>query len=565
MGAILWHNYRRTADISVPSPLDPNDGPDTPYWWKKGAAEAREFALAGITAVLHFNVLEQANNASSGYAPFNDYGIGNRAGTREHAIAFHAVCHANGMQNYEDVVNHQRMGGRNGSYVYDSVTTRENGRFPKIPSYFTRFETEPDGSLTLDKNGQPILIPGSVPLDPIDGPIMYDIGPYAFGDLLSPVNALPKGKHESELQSLLNAAGDWMFRTLGSDGDRLDDTKGQAVAGMLSWLNFGAMAHKLAFGEYADGNPANLNWWVWQSGMGGRCMAFDFGFHYAVQGMCNNNSNWDMRQLVGCGFAAISPYFAITFVESPDTDTDGFATVVWNKKQGYFFMLTYVGYPLIYYRDWSTDPDCYGLKQDINNYLWIHQFLAQGELIWRHSDFQHVVYERSGNLICGINNDQYHGWWTYWGPTNFPPFTELHDHTGHNQLNCRTDKNSWVTFGVPPNHNGEGTVAFGPLFSQSIVPATHTIVQTIFGAADLQIGPAMNGINTLPDGIYAVGEIRSTLKCDESGWVTGSHIVFSSIESSVANYHILTLTGTDLPATGTSFELTITYTAPQTI
>jgi hypothetical protein len=38
MGAILWHNFRSSADVSVHSPLD--DSTTTPYWWLKGTREA---------------------------------------------------------------------------------------------------------------------------------------------------------------------------------------------------------------------------------------------------------------------------------------------------------------------------------------------------------------------------------------------------------------------------------------------------------------------------------------------------------------------------------------------
>ena len=61
------------------------------------------------------------------------------------------------------------------------------------------------------------------------------------------------------------------LRALDVQGYRIDDVKGLAVAFARHWLTAKSMATRFAVGEYFDGNPQTLNWWVWNSGMDGRC------------------------------------------------------------------------------------------------------------------------------------------------------------------------------------------------------------------------------------------------------------------------------------------------------
>ena len=90
----------------------------------------------------------------------------------------------------------------------------------------------------------------------------------------------------------------------------MDDTKGMAVELVWTFLNSKAMRGKFAVGEYFDGNPDTLDWWVWNSGMNGRSCRFDFGVRFAMQAMCNNASRWDMTQLDHYGFAGGDPAHA---------------------------------------------------------------------------------------------------------------------------------------------------------------------------------------------------------------------------------------------------------------
>jgi alpha-amylase len=352
------------------------------------------------------------------------------------------------------------------------------------------------------------------------------------------------------------------------------------------------MAPNFAVGEYFDGNPQTLNWWVWESGMMGRCSVFDFSLRFMLQAMCNNNSNWDMSQLDHAGLTGISPASAVTFIDNPDTDLS--FPVIWNKILGYAYILTAEGYPCVYYKDYSTDPGCYGLKPAIDNLIWIHENLANGTTITRFKDFQAIVYERQGypNLLVGLNNDQYNGWRTLKVQTGFGSNVQLHDYTGH-AGDLWTDGNGLATIGIPPNDNGAGYVAYSRTgFGRPFPVLTHRTTQVFFGAADLDVGPAADGspLNVGRIWCSAQAPISASLSPAVSQWSPNSELLFEILApdgSTLASqrlhgsapvlgplgatpkttgWHLLRLTATQLPPPGQMpFELIVTYTASQTL
>ena len=512
---------------------------------------------------------------ADGYGVFDDYDLGSkqqfyslatRFGTRTQLQRCVAVLRANGLDTYVDTVPHQRMGGDNGEYQYlgaDGMS--HDGRFPKHASCFA---------------GDP----PRVPRDPIAGPADTDFG---FGDELAPINAQPAGY---ALQGLIDA-GDWLTRGLGIQGYRIDDVKGMAVGFVRQWLTSKAMAANFAVAEYFDANVQTLHWWVWESGMGGRCSVYDFTLHYMLEAMCNNNSRWDMTQLDHAGFAGLAPMQAMTFVENPDTDTDGYSSIVWNKLFGYAYILTSEGYPSVYYKDYSTDDGCYGLKPFIDNLIWIHENLAFGQTVARFKDYQCFLFERLGypNLLVGLNNDQYNGWRTITVDTAFGPYTQLHDYTGR-AGDVWTDGQGRVTIGVPPNDNGRGYICYSrPGYAQPFGIAPQPVTQVFEGAADLDIGPIPSTGVAQVGSIWCAGgsDVAATLHADGAQWtaqtralfevagpdntVAGSQTLTGPIPSEAAfgfqaresGWYAFRVTGTNIPSGGSPYELTVHYLATQ--
>ena len=553
MGVILQATFKFPNGHTVPSPSDGNRR--VPWWWDHLASQANAFRRAGFTAILLPPALKTnggAFPAADGYGVFDDYDLGSknqffstptRFGSREKLERCAAIMRANGLDIYLDMVPHQRDGGINFTYQYAGANgAAAAGRFSKHPKCFFP----------------------NVPRDPIAGPVSDD---FSFGDELAPVNAQPKGY----VMNGLIDAGDWQTTALDAQGYRLDDTKGMAVEFVSTFLNSKAMRGKFAVGEYFDGNPNTLHWWVSDSGMNGRSCTFDFSSRFILQAMCNNSSRWDMSQLDHCGFAGIDPLHAVTFVENHDTTLS--SPIIWNKILGYAYILTSEGYPCVYYGDYSTDRGCFGLKPFLDNLVWIHEHLANGLTIYRWKDFQFVVYERTGapNLLVGLNNDMFNGWKTVNVQTAFGPNVHLHDYSGH-AGDVWTDGNGNATIGIPPNNNGLGYVCYSRegLGKPNQVDRLAT-TQVFEGGGDLDLGPAVGGESVTVTRIWCDAGVPVELH-PESG---GSHLTFSLHDfggNAVAlhngkghtakrGWHTVQVSSSSVGPT--PFKLAVTYTSTQ--
>ena len=579
MGVIMHAHYRLTGpdgqQIVMPAPVDQHT-PPAPWWWDHLAQQAADFRRAGFSAVLLPPVCKTASGAApdaDGYGLFDNYDIGSknqvfsvptRFGDSERLRRMVAVMHACGLDVYGDITLHQYDGGNNGTYQYLGADgTTLNGRFPKHPSCF-------------------VGAPPRVPVDPVANPE----GNFAFGDMTSYINSTPKGY-------MLNGAidaGDWLTRTLDLQGYRIDDTKGMAVQAVQQFLNSKSMAGRFAVGEYFDGNPSALDWWVWNSGMNGRCNSFDFTLHWIIQAMCNNNSSWWMGGLQNAGYIAVDPFSAVTFVDNPDTDLSYGENVIWNKMLGYALILTAEGYPSIYYKDYSSDPGCYGLKPLIDNLIWIHENLAFGPTWTRWGgDPQVYIFERQGypGLLVALNNDQWSSYEkTVW--TSFGANVQLHEYTGKHP-DIWTDWQGRATFTIPRNNNGLSYLCFSRAgYGQGFSLNQRTTTQTFFGAADLDIGPAQNERAVQAGRIWCQRgtPIEAELKASTEGWASGAKIVAEVLDSRAdvlarvehtasltsakmktgansSGWFRLRLTGYGLPAAGAAYELAATYTGTQ--
>ena len=293
---------------------------------------------------------------ADGYGLYDNYDIGSknqvfnvptRFGDHERLRRMIAIMHACGLDVYGDMVMHQYDGGNNGTYKYLGADRKTlDGRFPKQPHVLS-------GARRACRR------------------IRKSPGQFRFRRMAAYINSKPKDNVNGAID-----AADWLTRTLDLQGYRIDDVKGMAVPAVRKVLDSKSMAGRFAVGEYFDGNPSSLHWWVRNSGMGGRCKVFDFTLHWAIQAMCNNNSSWWMGGAAGAGDIAVDPMNAVTFVDNPDTDLSHGENVIWNKMLGYALILTAKGYPAVYYKDYSTDKGCYGLKPLIDNLIWIHENLA---------------------------------------------------------------------------------------------------------------------------------------------------------------------------------------------
>jgi hypothetical protein len=578
MGVLLQAFYKHEPNNAVPSP---SDGDVTiPVWWDRLASQAQDFRLSGFTAVWLPPVLKTSqgsNPKADGYGPFDDYDLGSkhqmgsvatRFGNRDELKRAVASMRAAGLDVYLDMVEHHRSGDTSGApfvFRYPGADgTAAEGRFPKDPQNF---------------------VP-QVPRDPnLGGPVKDDA---PFGRELAPINGRPP---KGYVMSNLIDACDWLTRSLDVQGYRLDDVKGLSTDFLFPFLTSKSMAGKFAVGEFFDGARNLVEGWISNpTGMKGRSSAFDFPLKFALNAMCNTPGAFNMANLDHAGLAGIDPLNAVTFVENHDTDLSPQNKIAFNKALAYAYILTSEGYPCVYYRDYSTDVGCYGLKPEIDNLIWIHEKIADGPTLQRFLDRQFIVYERLGgsHLLVGLNNDagESHTVNVF---TGFGPNVSLHDYTGHAD-DVTTAADGSVTITIPPNINGLGYVCYsrqglgGTAFDVVSTPVT----QDFEGAIDLDILPATPGAPMSAGLIWcsAATPIVAVLKPDVAGWTAATNIkldilgpdksVLASLDFNLASaasnsvltssiltgFHTLQLTTTNTPPANPkpSYVLTVTYT-----
>jgi alpha-amylase len=236
-----------------------------------------------------------------------------------------------------------------------------------------------------------------------------------------------------------------------------------------------------------------------------------------------------MACLDHAGLAGSSPLSAVTFVENHDTDSDpNLGPIVQNKALAYAYILTSEGYPCVFYRDYSTDPGCYGLKLTLDNLIWIHHKLAAGATQQRWKDLDVFVYERLGgpHLLMGLNNDPARPH-TVTVDTGFGAAVALHDYASHAD-DLITDAAGRVVLTIPPNKAGLGFVAYSVVGIDSgieVVPP-FTVTQEFDGAADLDIGPAVDGRSVPVSRIWcdARTPLIAAVTINKTGWAQNTSL-----------------------------------------
>lgn len=490
---------------NVPTPYSSGN---PPYWWDSLAAQANTLRSKGFTSLWLPPPLKGASGGYSvGYDPFDDYDLGSKNqmgsipthyGTREQLEHCCAVLRANGLDIYEDIVDNHRLGDP-GNYQFtyaDAYGNSSGGRFGK-----SFYDFHPN--VSQDSN---------VPLGSSEN---YS----AFGRDLAPVNGPGRW-----IWNGLNSSGDWLTKALDLQGYRLDYVKGISTDWLSSFLGYGAMSGKFAVGEYYDGNLSSVQYWV-SNMMGGRASAFDFPLRDQLKQMCNNPSSFNMANLDHAGLAGQDPYHAVTFVENHDTD--GSDPISQNKALAYAYILTSEGYPCVFYKDYSTDPGCYGMQPVIDNLVWIHEKIASGSTTQRYKNNLVFVYERTGgsHLLVGLNNNTGYGYHLTCA-TGFGANVHLHDYTGH-APDVWTDGSGNVTIDLPTASGGAGYVAYSVTgLSGNVTTNSYDTTQEYAGASDLDIKPADPSGLIQVCRIYSDGArpISTQFYWDGSGWTTTTAI-----------------------------------------
>ncbi|HHM02686.1 MAG TPA: DUF1939 domain-containing protein [Caldithrix abyssi] len=292
----------------------------------------------------------QSGGYSMGYDPADYYDLGDysqygstetRFGSRAELESAIATLKGLGISVMEDIVLNHRSGGALESNPYTGTDT------------WTDFSGVASGKNTWNYNSfHPNGVHGS------------DAGSFGgFSDV-----CYMTGQAYGDMQTWMN----WLQDSVGFNGGwRFDYVKG-----LETWVvkdMIAATGYPFSVGEYWDSNTGTLDWWTSQTG----ASAFDFALYYTMGDIFNNTSGGGyLPNLIdpNKSFAAKNPLKAVTFTGNHDTDI-----IVNDKMMAYAFILTYQGYPSIWWKDYYN----YGLKDlggqwgnGIDQLVWVRGQLA---------------------------------------------------------------------------------------------------------------------------------------------------------------------------------------------
>ena len=294
----------------------------------------------------------QSGPYSMGYDPADYYDLGEyeqhgsietRFGSKKELTGLISTLHENNISVMADIVMNHRSGG---AYEYNPVTG---------DSTYTDFTNVKSGKMawtwkTFHPNPE------------------HDADAGYFGGFADVCYVT--GTAYNDMETWLN----WLKSDIGFDGGwRFDYVKG-----LDPWVVKDmkiATGDLFSIGEYWDGNVDLLSNWSNKTG----ASVFDFALYYTMRDIFNKtDGSGYLPNLVdpAKSFAAKNPLKAVTFAGNHDTDE-----IITDKMMAYAFMLTYQGYPSIWWKDYFN----YGLDDlggkwgnGINQLVWVRGALADG-------------------------------------------------------------------------------------------------------------------------------------------------------------------------------------------
>ncbi len=314
---------------------------------------------------------------SMGYDPFDYYdlgsytqngGPGTHFGTQAQLKSAIAAFKAQGISCLADIVLNHRSGGQGEYNPYTTTSTYTD--FSLVASGQCRWHWD-----SFHPNYQEVS----------------DEGTFGGYPDICYVNAPPYNDMKTWLNWLKSSAN------AGFDGWRYDYVKGYH-AWVVHDMN-AATSPSFSVGEYWDSNTANIDGWV----NAANSSAFDFALYYTMQTFCNDTSGGGNVASVldpTKSYAAKNPTRAVTFCANHDTDQ-----IVSDKMLAYAIIMTYQGYPCIFWEDYYN----YGLAtgggsgsgwgNGINQLVWCREKLAAGGpniQILKSNDPQCLIYGSYG-------------------------------------------------------------------------------------------------------------------------------------------------------------------------
>jgi alpha-amylase len=441
-------------------------------WFDYLAKLAPRLAAMGFDGIWTPQPCKDASGTSSmGYTPFDYYDLGSKSqnwgpatkfGTQDEFLRMIAVCHANGLEVYPDIVLDHCGGGPGKRYAPSAFSGAGRGRWPRS---WLDFHPNPDHQGCF----------GDWCIDRFDDDICYR------GRCSDSGNVNP----ETYMRPQARAWFTWFVKQTGVDGFRFDDVKDYPpeIVEDLLWNAMGDSIDYFCVGEFIPNNvPGSLDQWT--AAVNGRSGTFDYPLRYALVNLVYYPNGFDIgslpnsqqqNRLKSVPFVNNHDLWHGEFWDSSGDNQNDHTGDPQNAAEGlgatldpdnprtplaYAFAVTADGNPQFFYEDLfrnfspyrdATTADAIPTRPWAENLLWCHQKLAfkSGDYFVRYQGSrQLLILERGARAIVAINNSD--NWLSQWISTAFFPNTQLHDYSGSMPTDIWINQDGWALISVPP-------------------------------------------------------------------------------------------------------------------
>lgn len=506
--------------------------------WVPPATKGGSIDDNGYTPFDHYDLgdkVQKGNKAD----PDTTHRLKTRAGDKNEYLRMVAVMHANGVEVIQDVVlnhisNAGSLTGDGGAdpAAWDDLKTKKYKNF-RYACYETP-EKDTTASDYLSRKGRWFKNWQNFHPNPADNDITSDLGRPDFGpDICYEDGAYGKSSNaiynpDQSSKWMRDNARKWLIwykKQVGFDGIRVDAIKhfpAYAMEDFIWNLQYNAGfasggADMYAVGEWVDGNPnAGSSTDTWIQSVMNRAGTFDFALRYGIKDMVDQyGGSYSLKNIKGK--LQYNRNKIATFVNSHDTFRPNFTSTgnyaSWKADElgghiepknaridaAYAIAMAVDGSPIIWIEDlfnigytgkrWSHKPTSttdLPAFDDIANLIRCHNKLSfkAGAMKWRWEADDHLVIERSGRAIIGIN-DHATAWQTNTVATDFPNGTVLIDYGG-SSADKVTVNNGQVSIKTPPvsdpNSKRKGYSVWAPesmksTFDADFAPVAKTTTQ----------------------------------------------------------------------------------------
>lgn len=433
-----------------------------------------------------------------------------RTGDKDELLRMVAVMHANGINVVQDIVlNHcdgagsaSGAGGQDPAAWDDHVTSKyKNFRY----SCYMTPATDESANDYLSRKGRFSKNWENFHPAPTDSSVTGDWNVVWFGPDIS----YYPGAYGQSSNAIYNPIQDtnymrtntrhwceWYKKQMGFDGGRWDAVKNYPYWAVEDFLY--NLQHNDGWASGGD-TMFNVGEWVgsasdedtYENNVNNREGTFDFALRNGIYSMVSGNGNFDIGTIPGYQQSNRSVVISgqtiqrtVPFVNSHDSfrptlDANGNVTG-WDTNNeliphidpsdcrlsaAYAIAFAVDGNPVVFFEDLfniestskrfthlPTNAADLPVRSDIVNLIWCHQNLhfIQGAYKVRYQAADHLVIERSGKAVIGIN-DNYTTWQNNYVLTDFAPGTQMKDYSGANGTSVLTiDASGGFNINTPP-------------------------------------------------------------------------------------------------------------------